>query len=463
MGAAGAAKSVKFVHRCTECSAAHPKWAGRCPACGAWNSLVEDVEVPTAAGTSSTAAAPARQIGDVDADVAQAQPSGIGELDRVLGGGLVPGSVTLLGGEPGIGKSTLLLQLLAWWPGRALYVSAEESAQQVRLRAERLSAVRDDLWVLAETDLGRIVAAIDELAPSLVIVDSIQTVADASLGSSPGTVVQVRGCAQQLVQVAKLRHLPIVLVGHVTKDGSLAGPRALEHVVDTVLAFEGERHHSLRLLRATKHRYGPTDDLGLFEMRPRGLQGVPDASWLFLADRHQGVPGSVVVPTLDGQRPLLLEVQALTNLTTNAVPPRRTALGLDPGRLALLLAVLERRAGMPVGAHEVYTSVVGGVRLTEPGADLGICCAIVSAISDRPLPADLVIFGEVGLAGELRQVTHSARRLAEAARLGFTRALVPASAPDGIAGIHLERATTLAEALSAAGLARVQGTPPPRY
>ncbi len=450
---------LRLVHRCTECGAGHPKWSGRCPSCGAWNSLVDDVEGPDdeaavslAAAYSLRTAAPPQQIGDVDVQVGRPQPTGIGELDRVLGGGLVPGSVTLLGGEPGIGKSTLLLQLLAWWPGRALYVSGEESAQQVRLRAERLNAVRDDLWLLAETALPPVLAAIDQLAPTLVVIDSIQTVVDPELGSAPGSVVQVRGCAHRLVHEAKRRQLPVVLIGHVTKDGTLAGPRVLEHVVDTVLAFEGERHHALRLLRATKHRFGPTDELGLFEMQSSGLAGVPDPSALFLADRRHGVPGSVVVPTLEGQRPLVIEVQALTNPTTGAIPPRRSAQGLDPGRLAMLLAVLERRGGLAVGHHDVYASVVGGVRLTEPGADLGVCLAVVSSMVMRPLPADLVVLGEVGLAGELRQVVHTARRLGESARLGFTRALVPSTGPQLGSGIRVERVSTLAEALAAAGL-----------
>jgi DNA repair protein RadA/Sms len=377
----------------------------------------------------------------------------MGELDRVLGDGVVPGSVTLLGGEPGIGKSTLLLQLLASWPGRTLYVSAEESAQQVRLRAERLGALSPDLWLLAETAMPHIVAAIDEVRPSLVVIDSIQTVAEPELGSAPGSIVQVRGCAARLVHEAKTRGLPIVMVGHVTKDGALAGPRMLEHIVDVVLSFEGDRHHSLRLLRAVKNRYGPTTELGLFEMVGDGLVGVPDASKLFLTDRRAGVAGSAVLPTLEGHRPLLVEVQALTSATTSGAPPRRSAQGIDPGRLALLLAVLDRRAHVTTSTTEVYASAVGGVRLAEPGADLALCLAIVSAITGRPLPADLVVFGEVGLAGEVRQVPHAPRRLSEAARLGFRRAIVPANSPNGVDGIALVRVATVAEALSAAGVA----------
>jgi DNA repair protein RadA/Sms len=443
---------TKVEYRCAECGAATPKWAGRCGACDAWNSMVEDVR-GTVSSHCTTAAAPAVPIGEVDAQFAQPQSTGIPELDRVLGGGLVPGSVTLLGGEPGIGKSTILLQLLAQWPTRTLYVSAEESAQQVRLRAERLHAVQPHLWLVPETSLPHIIAAIDQVQPTLVVVDSIQSIADPDVPSAPGSVVQVRECAHRLVGEAKRRGVPVVLVGHVTKEGGLAGPRVLEHVVDTVLSFEGDRHHSLRLLRAVKHRFGPTNELGVFEMVGHGLQGVPDASQLFLTDRRTGVAGSAVVPTLEGQRPLLVEVQALTNTIRDGVPPRRSAQGIDPGRLALLLAVLERRARWRVGNQEVFASAVGGVRLTEPGADLPVCMALVSALANQPLPSDLVVFGEVGLAGELRQVAHAPRRLAEAARMGFRRAVVPANTPDGVDGITLTRVATVAQALAAVGLA----------
>ncbi|MSO59918.1 MAG: DNA repair protein RadA [Ilumatobacteraceae bacterium] len=451
---------IRLVHRCTECGTAHPKWSGKCLTCDAWNSLVEDFEggdepiTSLAAGMALVPAGEPTQIGKVDSSIGHPRLTNIEELDRVLGGGLVPGSVTLLGGEPGIGKSTLLLQLLANMSGTTLYVTAEESAQQVRMRAERLGALRDDLWLLPEMSLPHIISAINSVQPSLVVIDSIQMIADPDLGSTPGSVVQVRGCAHRLVQEAKRRHLPIVLVGHVTKEGGLAGPRVLEHVVDTVLSFEGERHHALRLLRASKHRYGPTNELGLFEMTEQGLVGVPDASQLFLADRRTGVPGSVVVPTLEGQRPLLVELQALTNAVSGGAPPRRSAQGVDPGRLSMLLAVLERRARVSLSDHEVYASVVGGVRLTEPGADLALCLALVSAITNTPLPADLVVVGEVGLAGEVRQAAQISRRLAEAARLGFTRAIVPANSPDDLRGIKLQRASTLNEALTLAGMAQ---------
>ena len=427
--------------------------------CGAWNSLVEDVEGPDdhlvtlAAGLALVPPGEATLIGEVNPNESDPVPTGIPELDRVLGGGLVPGSVSLLGGEPGIGKSTLLLQLLAAATGPVLYVTAEESAQQVRLRADRLGAVGPDLWLLSEMSMPHIVAAIDRIQPSLVVIDSIQTVVDPELGSAPGSVVQVRGCAHRLVQEAKRRSVSIVIVGHVTKEGGLAGPRVLEHVVDTVLSFEGERHHALRLMRAVKHRFGPTNELGLFEMTETGLVGVPDASRLFLTDRRTGVPGSVVVPTIEGQRPLLVELQTLTNPVNSAVPARRSAQGVDQGRMSMLLAVLERRARISLAGHEVYASVVGGVKLGEPAADLGLCLALVSAVTNVPLPADLVVVGEVGLAGEVRQVGHLARRLSEAARLGFTQAIVPASAPEVSANIKVRRAATLNEALALAGLA----------
>ena len=444
---------TKVVYRCEECGAATPKWSGRCASCEAWNTLVEELEASAPALTTPAGAgAVPLPIGEVATDGATPEPTRIDEVDRVLGGGLVPGSVTLLGGEPGIGKSTLLLQLLARWQGRSLYVSAEESAQQVRMRAERLEAVQPELWLMPETSLPHIVAAIEQVRPQVVVVDSIQTIADPALSSAPGSVAQVRHCAHVLVGEAKRRGIAVLMVGHVTKEGNLAGPRVLEHVVDTVLAFEGDRHHALRLLRAVKHRFGPTSELGVFEMAGHGLAGVPDASGLFLADRRTGVPGSAVVPTLEGQRPLLVEVQALTIPVPNGVPPRRNAQGLDPGRLALLLAVLDRRARLPVSTNEVFASAVGGFRVTEPGADLALCLAVSSALIGRPLPPDLVAIGEVGLAGELRQAVHAPRRLAEAARMGFTKVICPVNTPDDVASLRLRRVSTVSEALAAAGL-----------
>ena len=444
---------------CTECGAQSPKWAGRCTECGDWNTLVEEI-----VGGSESADAPLAptkrsgpmRIGEVPTDTARPISTGIDELDTVLGGGLVAGSVTLLGGEPGIGKSTLLLQLLAARTGSTLYVSAEESAQQVRLRAERLDAIRPDLWLHAETSLPHVIKAIDETSPELVVIDSIQTVADPELSSAPGSVGQVRGCAHRLVTEAKDRNIAVVLVGHVTKEGSLAGPRALEHVVDTVLQFEGDRHHALRLLRATKHRFGPTNELGLFEMVGAGLVAVPDPSTMFLADRRTGIAGSAVVPTMEGRRPIVVELQALTSPGIPNVPCRRSAQGIDGGRLSMLMAVLGRRGRLPIGEQDVYASAVGGAKITEPGLDLGLCLAVASAMTDTPLPADVAVFGEVGLGGEIRQVSHAARRVTEAARLGFRRVIVPAKSaePDDALGerVRLVRVQTLTEALRAAGL-----------
>jgi DNA repair protein RadA/Sms len=377
-------------------------------------------------------------------------PTGLSELDRVLGGGLVPGSATVVGGEPGIGKSTLLLQALASLARRGvrcLLVTAEESKQQVKLRADRLNTNGPNLWLVAETSLPGVLAAISEVEPEVLVVDSIQTVHDPELGSAPGSVAQVRECAHQLVRVAKERSLTTLLVGHVTKEGTLAGPRVLEHLVDTVLSFEGERHHALRLLRAVKHRFGPTGELGLFEMADSGLQGVADPSGLFLGDRREGVPGSVVVPAMEGHRPLLVELQSLVASSALAMP-RRSAQGLDAGRLSLLIAVLDRRVGLSLAGADVFASAVGGARVVEPAADLAICLALASALTGRSLPPSLVACGEVGLGGEVRQVGQTARRLAEAARLGFTSAVVPESAPDPPAGMEAIRVRSLAEAVN---------------
>ena len=450
-------------HRCIDCGTTTARWAGRCPGCGEWNTLIEE----------STLDPLARAVDDldldsllvplasVDVDEAAAVPTGVDEFDRVLGGGLVPGSVTLLGGEPGIGKSTLLLQVLvarALAGHRVLLVSAEESAQQVRLRAERLGPVPPSLLILSGTDVGAVAVAVAECLPDLVVVDSIQWVAvgpavpgERRAAGIPGSVTQVRECADQLVALAKSRQVAMVLVGHVTKDGSLAGPRTLEHLVDTVLSFEGDRHHALRLLRAVKHRFGPTGELGLFEMGDSGLTTVDDPARLLLGDRLVGVPGGIVLPAMQGRRTLPVELQALVT-PMGLAQPKRSALGLDPGRLVMTLAVLTTHVGIGVLDVDVFASVAGGIRVTEPAADLAIALAIASAATGVALPADLVALGEVGLSGEVRQVSNVPRRLEESVRVGFARAVVPSSAPAGPAGIELVRVETLAEAVDRFGL-----------
>ena len=457
------------MHRCTSCGEATARWAGRCASCGEWNSLVEEVVAETVAvpprarpdrwpatdaeGPWAEPAVHPTPLGEVDPTQSGPVPTGLGELDRVLGGGLVPGSVTLLGGEPGVGKSTLLLQVLssmASTGARVLLVSAEESAQQVRLRAERLGPLPPGLMLLATTDLSTVPGALRDTAPVLVVVDSVQAVTDPGTPGAPGSLGQVRACTDMVVHLAKLHRVPFVLVGHVTKDGTLAGPRTLEHLVDTVLSVEGDRHHALRTVRAAKHRFGPTGELGLFEMNDTGLAAVTDPYRLLLGDRRPGAPGSTVLPAMQGQRALLVELQALTARTAAETPSRRSAQGVDGGRLALLLAVLEQRAGVSLARTDVFASAVGGIRVAEPAADLALALAVASAVVDRPLPPDLVVFGEVGLGGEIRQVPHAPRRLAEAARVGFRHALVPESCPDGPRGMEVLHARSLAEAVALA-------------
>ena len=446
---------TRSTYRCGECGSEFPQWTGRCSGCGAWNTVVEERVGPARSAAAGEApASQARPIAEVESEGWEPRPTGIGELDRVLGGGVVAGSVTLLGGEPGIGKSTLLLQALsalAASGARCLLASAEESAQQVRMRAARLDGLEPRLWLVAETELPSILAHAATVGPDVLVVDSIQTVFDPELASAPGSVAQVRECAHRLVRAAKEAGRATVLVGHVTKDGALAGPRVLEHVVDTVLSFEGERHHALRLLRAVKHRFGPTSELGLFEMTDAGLEGVPDPGRLFLSDRQTEAPGSVVVPTLDGHRPLLVELQGLV-ARTSLPSPRRSTQGLDSGRLAMVCAVIEERLRVQLSGADVYALAVGGVRVVEPGADLALALALISSLTGVPVPPDLVACGEVGLCGEIRQVGQTGRRLAEAARLGFKRAVVPASAPEPPAGITVERVSSLSDAAAKAGL-----------
>jgi DNA repair protein RadA/Sms len=449
---------TKSVFGCTECGAQAPKWLGRCPECGAWSTLVEERVGARPAPGPAGGDAVVMPLAEIEPASATGRSTGVPELDRVLGGGLVAGSVTLLGGEPGIGKSTLMLQALgrmAAEGARCLLVSAEESVEQLRLRAGRLGTLAPSLLVVAETSLPAILARVEECEPQVLAVDSIQTVLDPELTGVPGSVGQVRECAHRLVRVAKDRAIATVLVGHVTKDGALAGPRALEHVVDTVLSFEGDRHHALRMLHALKHRFGTTNELGVFEMAEEGLAEVDEPSALFLADRRPGLPGSMVTATMEGVRPLLVEIQALV-ADTRAPAPRRSARGLDGGRLEMLLAVLQARAQLPLHGLDVYASAAGGLRVHDPGADLALAIAVASAAAGAPVPAGLVAVGEVGLGGELRQAPQTARRLSEAARFGFEVAVVPSSIP-AIDGVRLVRADHIADVLEALEL-----TGPPR-
>jgi len=442
----------KTAFRCRECGATAPRWEGRCHSCGDWNTLVEEARRHKyEAGDRPVL------VGDVPLAPGVHRPTHIDELDRVLGGGLVPGSVTLLGGEPGIGKSTMLLQMLtslARAGARCLLVCGEESAAQVRLRAERLQAIVPNLWLVADPEVQGVVAHVQELEPDVLAVDSVQTLSDVDLPAAPGSVTQVTECANRLVRLAKERAMATVLVGHVTKEGTLAGPRVLEHAVDTVLSFDGDRHHALRLLRAAKHRFGATGEIGLFEMGDTGLTTVADPASLLLADRQHGVPGCVVTPVLEGARALLVEVQGLVS-TIEAdvkVNPVRSTQGLDPKRLAVMLAVLDARARINLYGAHVYASAVGGVRVSEPSIDLAVALALVSTHWKQPVPDDLVVCGEVGLAGEVRQVPQIGRRLQEAARLGFQRAVVPASTPDTVRGIELIKVDSIVQAINRTGL-----------
>jgi DNA repair protein RadA/Sms len=426
-------KPPKIVFVCQECGSQAPKWMGRCADCGAWNSFVEERAAEPAAAAASryaTGASPAtaRLYADVDMAPAARLSTGIGEFDRVLGGGVVPGSLVLLGGEPGIGKSTLLLQAAARFAatgGPVLYSSGEESEHQVKLRGERLGVGRAPLFLLSETCLERILDEVARVRPALLVVDSVQTVFSLKLQSAPGSIGQVREAATQLLFVAKGQNIPVFLVGHVTKDGSLAGPKALEHIVDTVLYFEGEHHHAHRIVRAVKNRFGAVSELGVFEMTASGLQPVPNPSALFLAERPAATPGSAVICCIEGSRPILVEVQALVSTSTfgNA---RRTAIGIDANRVSLLLAVLEKRAGLTLLADDVFVNVAGGMTVDEPAADLGVAAAVASSFRNRPVAPGTAVFGEIGLAGEIRGITQAARRVREAAQMGFTRCLLPA-------------------------------------
>src|ERR671911_2924205 len=426
----------KTVFACQECGAQASKWLGRCNDCGAWNSMVEERAVPEAVSAAATgkryalaATAGPQLYADIDILHAERLTTGIGEFDRVLGGGVVPGSLVLLGGEPGIGKSTLLLQAAAHFArefGPVLYASGEESEHQIKSRGDRLGVGAAPLYLLSETTLERILEEIARLKPALVVIDSVQTVFSSRFQSAPGSIGQVREAATQFLFAAKGQNVPIVLVGHVTKDGSLAGPKVLEHVVDTVLSFEGERHHSHRVVRAVKNRFGAVSELGVFEMTGTGLRPVPNPSKLFLSERATGTPGSAVLCSVEGSRPILVEVQALVSTSTygNA---RRMAIGIDQNRLSLLLAVLEKRAGLTVAGDDVYVNIAGGMSIDEPGADLSVVAAVASSVRNRGLAPATAMFGEVGLSGEIRGIPQAGLRIREASQMGFTRLVMPAA------------------------------------
>jgi DNA repair protein RadA/Sms len=419
----------KTVYACSECGAQSNRWQGQCASCGAWNTLIEGA-MEAAAGRHRYAglarAEGVKRLADISVSEAPRMPTGVAELDRVLGGGLVAGQVVLIGGDPGVGKSTLLLQALAVMNAArsALYVSGEESSEQVALRARRLAIDTGGVELLAEIQLEKILATLDRQKPEVAVIDSIQTLYSEQLTSAPGSVAQVRECVAQLARFAKQTATAVVLVGHVTKEGALAGPRVVEHIVDTVLYFEGDTHQSFRLVRAFKNRFGAVNELGVFAMTEKGLKGVSNPSALFLSQHSGDVPGSCIFVAQEGTRPLLVEIQALAD-AAHAPNPRRLTVGLEQNRLAMLLAVLHRHGGIACYDQDVFVNAVGGVRISEPAADLAVLLAIVSSHGDRPLPKGLVVFGEIGLAGEVRPAPRGQERLREAVKLGFTRAVIP--------------------------------------
>ena len=438
---------AKTIYACTECGGESPKWQGQCPHCGAWNTLVEGVSesAPKHRFSGVAKSSQLKRLADVSTREARRMATGIGELDRVLGGGFVAGQVVLIGGDPGVGKSTLLLQALAQMSAahKSVYVSGEESAEQVALRASRLQLDSGGLELLAEIQLERILATLEKAKPEVAVIDSIQTLYSEQLTSAPGSVAQVRECVAHLARYAKGSGTIIVLVGHVTKEGAIAGPRVVEHIVDSVLYFEGDTHQSFRLIRAFKNRFGAVNELGVFAMTDKGLRGVSNPSAIFLSQHTGEVAGSCVLVTQEGTRPLLVEIQALVD-AAHAPNPRRLSVGLEQNRLAMLLAVLHRHAGIACYDQDVFVNAVGGVRISEPAADLAVMLAIVSSLTDKPLPQKLAVFGEVGLAGEVRPAPRGQERLREAAKLGFTQAIIPkANQPkqkiDGLDIIAVER------------------------
>ncbi len=449
---------TKTLYVCQQCGSTSPKWVGRCPDCGEWNSMVETVVESRSDAASRPCAAlraAPQRINDIISDGFDRMPVSIGEFNRVLGGGIVPGSVVLIGGDPGIGKSTLLLQLSAEQAAegrQVLYVSGEESARQIKMRASRIGTDSSNLYVLSETSLEQIIEQIEQMKPALAVIDSVQATYSEDLESSAGSVSQVRECASALQRVAKALSIPVFLVGHVTKSGAIAGPRVLEHIVDTVLYLEGDRFHTHRLLRAVKNRFGSTNEVGVFAMEEQGLVEVSNPSEAFLAERLPSASGSAIAVTMEGTRPILVEIQALTSTTSFGLP-RRTANGVDFNRLLLLAAVLSKRASIRLGDQDVFVNVVGGMRVGEPAADLAVAAAIASSFRDRPVAADLALVGEVGLSGELRSVAQVERRLTEASRLGFGRCLIPKSRArlrNIPGGLEILQARTVNEALGMA-------------
>ena len=447
------AKPAKNQYVCSECGGVSAKWSGQCPSCQAWNTLIETAaEKPSQNRFSALApASPVQALKQIQAQDVPRFSSGVSEFDRVLGGGLVPGGVILIGGDPGIGKSTLLLQSLASLSEtrQVLYISGEESGAQVALRAQRLDLADAPMQFQAEINLDSIINTLMQLKPDVAVIDSIQTIYSGELSSAPGSVAQVRECAAQLTRVAKATGVTLIMVGHVTKEGSLAGPRVLEHIVDTVLYFEGDTQSSFRLIRAFKNRFGAVNELGVFAMTEKGLKGVTNPSAIFLSQHKDDVAGSCVMVTQEGTRPLLVEVQALVD-ASHAPTARRLSVGLEQNRLAMLLAVLHRHAGVACFDQDVFINAVGGVKITEPAADLAVLLAIVSSLRNKPLPKGLVVFGEIGLAGEVRPAPRGQERLKEAAKLGFTHALIPkANAPkQKISGLHIIAVERIDQALA---------------
>jgi len=422
-------KKNKTSFFCQHCGYMSPKWLGKCPSCNGWNCFVEEMMTNTDAGGRPDLMFDGKPlpIDEVPASEGERIATGVAEIDRVLGGGIVAGSAILVGGEPGIGKSTLMLQMmknLAVQGRKVLYISGEESATQIKLRANRIDAKAKDLLLLVEVSLEKILEQIQKIEPSIVVIDSIQTVYSGDLMSAPGSVGQVREASSRLILTAKKSAIPVFLIGHVTKDGSIAGPKVLEHMVDTVLYFEGDSGHAYRIIRSIKNRFGPTNEIGVFEMRDRGLIEVPNPSAFFLAERPQNAPGSVVVTSLEGTRPILVEIQALVS-PSNLGMPRRTAIGVDHNRVSLLVAVLDKICGLQLGGSDIFINVAGGVRVDEPAVDLGIVSAMASSFLDRPVDPKTVILGEVGLTGEIRAVSQMDMRIKEAFRMGFTRCLIP--------------------------------------